>query len=738
MFLKDTGKSGYFQLKKLYYNTHIKFMESKYNFSKLEKELSDFWVKKEIFKAKIDTDKEPFCIVFPPPNANASLHLGHAMYVFEDVMIRYHKISGKDVFWVAGADHAGIETQFVYEKFLKKQGKSRFDFDRETLYADIWKFVDENRGVMEQQLKRLGFGLDWSRQKFTLDKDVVGIVYDTFCKLFEKNLVYRANRLVQYCTSCGTSFSDLEVVDKEIDGNLYFIDYPFELGEGSISVATTRPETLFGDTAVMVNPGDKRYQKFIGKNVRVPLSDRLVPIIADSYVDKKFGTGAVKVTPAHDLNDNAVAKRHNLQEISVIDFSGKMINTGVVDLQYWSKAREMVISLLTEKGSLKKISPHKMTVGTCYRCGTILQPLPKEQWFISVAPLKKEAIKLIQEDKIQVHPKRFKKQMIQVLDNFIDWNISRQIVWGMRIPAYKCLKTDKWFVVKNRPEQCEVCGECQFTQDEDTFDTWFSSGQWPFATLQSLSNEKNNLFNHYYPTTVMETGYDIMRAWVSRMIMLGYFATGEVPFKHVFYHGMVRDKFGQKMSKSKGNVINPNDMIAIYGADALRASLIFGTKEGGDLVLSEEKIRAMRNFGNKIWNIGRFIHINKNKDDMVNIENDLKRSNEDPSETKKEVNKMLKDFELFEKQYQKHFSKFEFARAFDLSYEFMWHKFADIYIEKFKDRLQSQNNSFVLENLENIYFELLKCIHPFMPFVTEAVWQSFKGGDSSILISQEK
>jgi valyl-tRNA synthetase len=707
-------------------------MDSKYDFQKKEPEIADFWDKKEIFKAKINPQKEAFCIVFPPPNANASLHLGHAMYVYEDVMIRHNKLLGKDTFWVAGTDHAGIETQFVYEKHLKKQGKSRFDFDRETLYKDIWNFVSENQGVMTAQLKRLGFGLDWSRQKFTLDPDIVKIVYETFKKLFDDGLIYRANRLVQFCTSCGTSFSDLEVKDKEVEGNLYYIKYKL-LGSNNeyLTIATTRPETLFGDVAVMVHPQDRRYSKYIGQKVVLPLLNREIPVIADSYVDKKFGTGVVKVTPAHDINDNAVGKRHNLKEVSVIDFSGKMQNTSFVDGVYWSKARGVVVEKLNELSLIEKITDHKTVVPSCYRCGTILQPLPKEQWFINVAPLKEKAVKLITSDEIQIHPKRFKKQMIQVINGFIDWNISRQIVWGMRIPAYKCVTNDKWFVSVIKPEKCLSCKSCKFIQDEDTFDTWFSSGQWPFATLKSLSTEKEDLFNHYYPTTVMETGYDIMRAWVSRMIMLGQYQTGKAPFKHVFYHGMVRDKLGQKMSKSKGNVINPNDIVAKYGADALRGALVFGTKEGGDLVLSEEKILHMRNFANKIWNIGRFLHIAKEN---------LSKEATDKIDEKiiKKINLLKKDLLSFEKKYKNHMDKFELARAFDLSYEFAWHKIADIHIENLKDSLRENGNLQVYEALQDAFLITLRAIHPYFPFVTEAVWQSFHGKESSILFSTRK
>lgn len=713
-------------------------MDTRYDFKKQEAEITAFWEKQNIFDTKIDTNKEPFCIVFPPPNANASLHLGHAMYVFEDVMIRYQKLQGKNVFWVAGADHAGIETQFVYEKFLKKQGQSRFDFDRDTLYKNIWNFVHNNRGLMEAQLKRLGFLLDWKKQKFTLDPDIVKEVNNTFKKLFDDNLVYRSNKLVSFCTSCGTSFSDLEVVNKETEGKLFYIKYSFSDSKEHITVATTRPETIFGDMALMVNPKDKRYKKYIGKTVILPISGRTVPVIADSYVDATFGSGVVKVTPSHDLADFEVAKRHNLNLNTVIDFSGKMQNTGFCDGIYFLKARTAVIEKLQEINAIEKITDHLTNLPTCYRCSSVLQPLPKEQWFIKLSPLKEKAIKFLKQGKIKVYPSKFKKQLIDILEQFIDWNISRQIVWGIRIPAYQCTKTNKtysesnpnldnkeigksWFVSLEKPTECAICKNCNFIQDQDTFDTWFSSSQWPFATLKSLGNE---YFKHFYPTSVMETGYDILRAWVSRMIMIGVYETNKEPFKNIFLHGMVRDSKGAKMSKSKGNVINPIDMVEKYGADALRAALIFGTKEGGDIVLSEEKIKPMRNFGNKIWNIARFLQT---------CETETGTASKNNTSTEKKLTQLKSEFLEFQNEYSRFMKGFKFAKAFDLSYEFIWHRFADFYIEEFKFEIKNNGNLSVLNELNLVYLDLLKCVHPFMPFVTEAVWQSLQKNNSSIL-----
>lgn len=704
-------------------------MDSKFIPSQIEKQIYSFWEEQKIFEARVDKNKQPFSIILPPPNANGYLHLGHAMFVFEDIMIRYHKMKGDSTFWLLGLDHAGIETQFVFEKQLKKQDKSRFDYDRETLFRMIWDFVMENKHNIKNQIRQLGFALDWSKEKFTMDPDIVKIVYRTFVDLYKSDLIYRAYRLVNYCTSCGTSFSDLEVNDKEVEGSLYFIKFPLKDG-GYITIATTRPETMVGDVAVMVNPNDKRYKSLIGKTVILPLVNREIPIIADEYVDMKFGTGAVKVTPAHDFNDFEVAKRHNLEFPIVIGFNGRIQNTEVIDGLKVKAAREEVIKRLQESNLLEKIKPHKMVIKSCYRCGTTLEPLPKEQWFIKIKPLATEAIKLVEEEKIKVYPKRFKKQLVRILDNFIDWNISRQIVWGIRIPAYQCKSTNKWFVSEVTPQKCEICGQQDFVQDEDTFDTWFSSAQWPFATLQSISKE---FYEYFYPTTVMETGYDILRAWVARMIMVGYFATKKVPFDNIFLHGMVRDKQGQKMSKSKGNVINPILMSEKYGADALRAALVFGTKEGNDTVLFEDKIVGMRNFANKIWNIGRFIHL---------VENGELKFNEN-SNTAQEVNtddvlkELQKELGTTKRKYKQYMEKYQFSKALELLYAFIWHRIADYYVEALKQSLR-QTDHRSLTALKETYFSSMQMLHPFMPFVTEAVWRVFHGDKNSILLSTTK
>jgi len=724
-------------------------MDSKYQPQLVEEKIYKEWEEKELFKAKVNNPpaggKKPFSIILPPPNANANLHLGHAMYTYEDIMIRYKKLSGFETFWLPGADHAGFETQFVYEKHLKKEGKSRFDFDRETLYKNIMEFVISNRSNMENQLKRLGFALDWSKKKFTIDEDIVQTVYKTFKKLSDEGLVYREKRMVNYCTFCGTSFSDLEVVHKEKVASLFYIKYLLAPASQTakikfITVATTRPETLLGDTGIAVNPKDKKYKDLIGKTVIVPIINRQVKIVADESVDPKFGTGAVKVTPAHDFTDFETGRRHKLEVIQIIDFDGKL-NRNADSYQglYAIETRKKIVEDLKNAGLIVKIKEDYVhSVGTCYKCSRVLEPLPKEQWFVKIRPLADKAKKLVESDEIKIVPKKFKKILLWWLTNFRDWNISRQIVWGIRIPAYKCQKLEtrnskleinsnnknskfnkiknKWFVSVEKPKKCQICGNCKFEQDTDTFDTWFSSAQWPFATLLA-QDENSDFFDYFYPTSVMETGYDILPWWVARMIMVGVFATGKKPFKTIFLHGMVRDKNGQKMSKSKGNVVNPLEMVDKYGADALRSALIFGTKEGGDISFSEEKVVGMRNFVNKVWNMGRFLELNskfeiRNPKQIINSKSKI-------------LNELEKEYKKEKKQYLKFMDSYQFSKALGLVYEFIWHRFADFYIEQLKDEIINGNIE-ALEVLKEVYLENLKMLHPFVPFVTEEIWKVFE------------
>ncbi len=599
----------------------LRLMDKVYDHTKVEEPLYGEWEEKGYFKPEVNPSGEPYSIILPPPNANAPLHFGHAMYVIEDILMRFHRMKGYKTLWQPGADHAGFETQFVFEKKLKEQGKSRFDYDRQTLYKMILEFVEGNRPIMEGQLRKLGFSLDWSRRKMTIDPDVVEIVYKTFKQLHDDGLAYRAERLVNYCTFDGTSFSDLEVIHEERISPLYYIKY------GPLVLATTRPETKFGDTAVAVNPKDERYMKYIGQELEIEtvLGSAKIKVVGDEMVDQEFGTGVVKITPAHDFNDFEVAKRHNLPLKQVIGFDGKMNDhAGEFAGLYVRQARKAIVEKMQEKGLIERIDEnYQNRVGLCYKCKNVLEPLPKEQWFVKMKPLAAPAIEAVKKGDIKIFPKNFEKLYFQFLENIRDWNISRQVVWGIQIPAYECKsqktedgsQKDRWFVSLETPKMCEICGECEFVQDEDTFDTWFSSSQWPFATLQA-----NGDYETFYPTNVMETGYDILRWWVARMVMVGIYRTGKVPFKNVVLHGLVNDPLGKKMSKSKGNVVNPLELVDQYGADAVRFALVYGTALGNDQILSYPKLEAARRFTNKLWNIARFIEMNRVAGSTQNVD----------------------------------------------------------------------------------------------------------------------
>lgn len=675
-------------------------MDKAYNHRAHEAEIYSFWENKGCFTPEKDPAKKPFTVIMPPPNANDNLHVGHARFItIEDALIRYHRMKGEPTLWLPGADHAGIETQYVFEKKLKEQGKSRFDFDRDTLYQMIWDYVMENKGNMENQLRALGASCDWTRNKFTLDPEIVKIVYQTFKKLWDDQLVYRGERIVNYCPRCGTAFSQLEVEYVEREDNLYYLDY------GIVTIATTRPETVFADVAIAVNPKDKRYSKLIGKTATIPLIGKDIPIITDELADLEFGTGALKVTPGHDATDFIIGKKHNLPTLSVIDKNGRMINTpkkyvGVAA----SKAREEVVKDLENKGLVKKIEKINHTVGVCYRDKGPIEPLLSEQWFIKITPLAQKALKAIEDKEVTFVSKRYEKIARHWLENLRDWNISRQIVWGIRIPAWRCEECNEWVITSGEtPQECPNCKSKTLIQDRDTFDTWFSSGQWPFATLKTTQPSD---FEYFYPTSVMETGYDILPFWILRMIMLGTYAVNKVPFRQVLLHGLVRDKQGQKISKSKGNVVDPLVMIEKYGADALRMSLVWGALIENDATLSEDNIRGQRNFANKVWNIARFILDNENQvfaraksshADELWIQEELKQAS-------RQISQDLENFRLNE--------------AAQKVYDFVWHKLADVYLEKTKERREEAQPTLLV-----VLEESLKLLHPFMPFVTETIWQ---------------
>lgn len=693
-------------------------MDKVYNHQDVEDKHYKNWEEKGYFKPEIHPDGKPYCIILPPPNANGDLHFGHAMFTVEDILIRYHRMKGDSTLWLPGTDHAGIETQFVFEKKLQSEGKSRFDYTQEQLYQMIWEFVSESGGKIENQLRKLGFSLDWSREKFTLDPEIQKLVYKTFKQMHDDGLVYRAYKLVNYCTKDGTSFSDLEVTHEERNSPLYYIKY------GPLVLATTRPETKFGDTGVAVNPTDERYKQYIGKEIEIEtvLGKAMIKVVADEAVDPGFGTGVVKVTPAHDFNDFEIGKRHDLPMKQVIGYDGKLNeHAGKFAGLYVKQARAAIVAEMQAKGLIEKIDEEYVNrVGLCYKCKTVLEPLPLEQWFVRVEPLKNEAVKAVKEGEIQIQPKSFETQYFQWLENLRDWNISRQIVWGMRIPAWKNTKTGEWIVTDG-----EAPTGSDWEQDTDTFDTWFSSGQWPYVTLQTA---KPGDFEKFYPTAVLETAYDILRAWVSRMVMLGIYRTGEVPFKDVLFHGIVNDPLGKKMSKSKGNVINPLELIEQYGADAVRFALIYGNATGNDQSLSYPKLDAARKFTNKLWNMARFV-------EMKRAEVGESKGLYSLSELK-ELVAHASDKEWITKidelvvSIGEYIENYQFNLAGERLYEFIWHEFADKYIEDVKSRIDESSYATV----ESLYVILLRLLHPFMPFVTEEIYQKMPGHGESIMI----
>ncbi|RLC37622.1 valine--tRNA ligase [candidate division Kazan bacterium] len=699
-------------------------MENKFNFKELEGKIYRAWEKSGVLTPKIDKDKQPYVITMPPPNAYDRLHIGHALFVtLEDIMIRYHRLKGEPTLWLPGADHAGIASQVFFEKILKKEeNKTRYDLGREEFIKRLRKFVLEKRKIVEDQLRRLGASCDWTRNKFTLDPDVSEAVYHTFKKMYDEGLIYQGERIVNWCPRCNTGLSDLEVAYQETEGQLTYIKYPLQNSDEFITVATTRPETMLGDTAVAVNSKDKRYKNLIGKTLILPLVGREIPIVADDAVDPKFGTGAVKVTPAHDPTDFEIGERHKLDAPIVVGQDAKMTNragkyAGLKVLD----ARKKILEDLNKSGLIEKQIKYEHRVGHCDRCKEVVEPLISKQWFVKIESLAKPALEAVKSGKIKFIPKRFKKVYLNWMENIRDWNISRQLWWGHRIPIYY-LKSDKtkFAVAKNTDDaQKELGGEV--VQENDTLDTWFSSGLWPFTTLGWPRETQD--FKYFYPTTVMETGYEIIFFWVARMIMLGLYCTGEVPFELVYLNGIVRDKNNQKISKSKGNVIDPIDMVEKYGADALRMGMMMGTAPGSDTHVDENKIRAYRNFANKIWNAARFISM---KAPGAKSINNVNLSTADT--------KMLKEFKEIIKKVTREMDKYEIGQAGDTLYQYFWHRFCDECIENTKPRLEDAKASDAAGAvLNHILKNSLIMLHPFVPFVTEAVWQELYSSSGQLI-----
>lgn len=682
-----------------------------------EADIYALWEKSGAFKPS--GKGKPYSIVLPPPNANGNLHLGHALTVaLEDISIRYHRLKGDNTLYLPGADHAGFETQVVYEKELAKEGKSRFDFSREELYRRIWEFVAQNRGNFETQFRRLGASFDWSRYTFTLDDRIVRQAYATFKKMWDDGLIYRGERLVNFCTFHGTAFADIEVEYKDEQSHLWYIKYPLTDGSGNITVATTRPETMFGDTAVAVHPDDKRYQQFVGKTVKLPLTEREIPVIADEFVDQSFGTGAVKITPAHDPNDFEAGNRHDLPRVTVIDFEGKM-NAEVPEAYRGlvaDEAREKVAADLEEQGFLEKAEDYTHSVGHCYKCGTVIQPLLRDQWFIDMLPLTKPAIAALKAKKLDFYPERKRTQLIHYLENLKDWNISRQIAWGIPIPAFQNVDNPDDWIYDERVGQeiIEVEGKT-YHRDPDVFDTWFSSSSWPYATL---GYPDGGDYKAFYPLSLMETGFDILYPWVSRMLMLGLYTTGDIPFKAVYLHGLILDEHGQKMSKSKGNVINPLDFINEYGSDALRMGVITGMSAGNNQPFGVAKVVAARNFCNKLWNIARYIEDTAGK-----------AKPEEAKPTTPADHWLLSKLQQLQQRLEIELDAYRFSEAYERLYHFAWDDLADWYVEASK---ADPNKPL----LQRILRDVLVMAHPFAPFATETIWQTLNGEAEGVLAEQ--
>ena len=706
-------------------------MEKSYDPKKVEGKLYKHWDEKGYFGVSPEDGSEPYTIVMPPPNITGQLHMGHALdNTIQDVLIRLKRMQGFKALWIPGTDHAAIATEVKIVESMAKEGLTKDMLGRESFLKRAWDWKKHYGGRINEQLKTLGCSCDWSRERFTMDEGLSEAVEEFFIKLYNKGLIYRVERIINWCPKCNTSISDAEVDYEEKRGNLWHIKYPVKDSEEYIVVATTRPETMLGDTAVAVNPEDERYIHLIGKMVVLPLVGREIPIIADSYVEKDFGTGAVKITPAHDPNDFEVGIRHNLPMIRVMNDDGT-INHNAKQYQGLDRyhARVQILKDLQGMGLLLKTEEYTHNVGACYRCNTVIEPLISKQWFVHMKPLAEPALQAVREGVIKFVPERFVKIYYNWLENIQDWCISRQLWWGHRIPAYYCTECEHIIVSRSKPDVCPKCGSTRIKQDNDTLDTWFSSALWPFSTLGWPHKTKDLGF--FFPTSVLVTGYDIIFFWVARMIFSSLELTGKEPFKHVFIHGIVRDAEGKKMSKSLGNGIDPLEVIEKYGTDALRFALCIGNSPGNDLRFSHEKIDAGRNFSNKIWNASRFV--------LMNFSEDLDFLKVDHEKFTTADKWILSRVNTLSKEITENLERFELGIALQRIYEFIWDEFCDWYIEIVKPRLYDPQDNTKLEAqfvLNHVLMVALKLLHPFMPFITEEIYMQLIHNDESIMISE--
>ena len=707
----------------------MKELEKQYNPKEVEKKTYDFWMEHKYFHAVRDPEKKPYTIVMPPPNITGQLHMGHALdMTLQDVLIRTKRMQGYSALWLPGTDHAAIATEAKIVEAMRNEGITKEDLGREKFLERAWAWKEQYGNRINEQIKSLGSSCDWERERFTMDEGCSEAVLEVFIKLYEKGLIYRGERIINWCPNCHTSISGAEVEFEEQDGFFWHLRYPFADGSGYLELATTRPETLLGDTAVAVNPNDDRYKDCVGKMLILPIVGREIPVVADDYVEMDFGTGVVKITPAHDPNDYEVGLRHNLPIVNVMDESAVINENGG---KYCGLTREecrkQIVKDLEEGGFLVEVENYKHNVGTCYRCGTNIEPAISKQWFVKMQPLADPAIKVVEDNIVRFVPDRFSKTYFNWMYNIKDWCISRQLWWGHRIPAYYCEDCGEMTVAKSLPEKCPKCGSTNLHQDEDTLDTWFSSALWPFSTLGWP--EQTEDLKYYYPTDTLVTGYDIIFFWVARMIFSGIEQMGDIPFKTVFIHGLVRDALGRKMSKSLGNGIDPIEVIDQYGADALRFMLASSVSPGNDMRFSEEKIIAARNFCNKIWNAGRFLLMN----DVNSIIPDLV-----PDDLKIEDRWILYKLSNIIKEVTENLDKYELGIAANKVYDFAWDVFCDWYVELAKLRLNSGDEKDAQnckQVLVYVYISILKMLHPFMPFITEEIYSAMPTAYDSIMIS---
>ncbi len=697
----------------------------------LEDRIYQKWLDNKYFHAEVNRDKKPFTIVMPPPNVTGQLHMGHALdETMQDILIRFKRMQGYEALWQPGTDHAAIATEVKVIEKLKEQGIDKNEIGREEFLKHAWEWKEEYGGKIINQLKKLGASADWDRERFTMDEGCSKAVQEVFIKLYEKGYIYKGSRIINWCPVCQTSISDAEVEHEDQDGFFWHINYPVVGEEGQfVEIATTRPETLLGDTAVAVNPEDERYKHLIGKMLKLPLTDREIPVVADEYVDKEFGTGCVKITPAHDPNDFEVGKRHNLPEINIMNDDATMNELcGKYTGMDRYEARKAMVEDLKELGLLVKVVPHSHNVGTHDRCGTTVEPMIKPQWFVRMKEMGEAAIQTLQEGNLKFVPDRFDKIYMHWLENIRDWCISRQLWWGHRIPAYYCDECGETVVAREMPGKCPKCGCTHLTQDEDTLDTWFSSALWPFSTLGWP--DKTEEMEYFYPTDVLVTGYDIIFFWVIRMVFSGLEQTGKTPFHHVLIHGLVRDSQGRKMSKSLGNGIDPLEIIDQYGADALRLTLMTGNAPGNDMRFYMERVEASRNFANKVWNASRFIMMNLEKAE-VPAEIDLETLTSADKWILSKVNTLAKDV-------TENLDKYELGIAVQKVYDFIWEEFCDWYIEMVKPRLYNDEDTTkaaALWTLKTVLANALKMLHPYMPFITEEIFCTLCTEEESIMIS---